>query len=85
MLSPVGFHFIMLLKSCVSCSSAQASLSKSSCDCATPGSCDSFGCVSPSGVDAALAFAFFRGGIVRCNIARVQGSMQVNVLMEVEA
>lgn len=60
---PVGFHFIMLLKSCVSCSSAQASLSASSCDCACPESCGVFGWVSPSGVEAALAFVFLRGGI----------------------
>jgi hypothetical protein len=62
-LSPVGFHFIMLLKSCVSCSSAHGSLSSSSCDCEGPEACGVCGCVSARGVEAALAFAFLRGGI----------------------
>jgi hypothetical protein len=66
-LAPVGFHFIMLLKSCVSCSSAHGSLCSSSCDCEGPDSCGVLGCVSRSGVEAALAFAFLRGGIAGCH------------------
>jgi len=57
----------MLLKSCVSCSSAHGSLCRSSCDCEGPDSCGVLGWVSLSGVEAALAFAFFRGGIADDN------------------
>jgi hypothetical protein len=64
---PVGFHFIMLLKSCVSCSSAHGSLRSSSWDWVAPEACGVCGWVSPRGVEAALAFAFFRGGILDGN------------------
>jgi hypothetical protein len=58
----VGFHFIMLFSSWISCSSSHGSLSSSSCDKAFE-ACGVPGWPSPSGVEAALAFAFFRGGI----------------------
>jgi hypothetical protein len=62
----------MLLNSCVSCSSAHESLSASSCACAAPESWGVLGWVSPRGVEAALAFAFFRGGIVdRVDVGRL--------------
>lgn len=61
---PVGFHFMVLLKSCVSCSSAHGSgCTSPSGDWTAPWSRGDRGCVSASGVEAALALALLRGAI----------------------
>lgn len=52
----------MLFSNWISCSSSHGSLSSSSCANA-PEACGVPGWPSPSGVEAALAFAFLRGGI----------------------
>jgi hypothetical protein len=78
---PDGFHLIMLLKSWISCSSAHGSLSSSSCDCAAPASWGVLGCVSPSGVEAALAFAFLRGGILRKNGVEISEEGEVKTTL----
>ena len=67
---PVGFHFMILLNSTVSCSSVHGSVrrssSASSADTLVP--CGVFGWASATGVDALLAAVFarvrFREGMI---------------------